>query len=152
VESDKKIGLDLSLEMIKRHRSKLPTASYILGTCVSLLVGDSTVDVLHSSFLLDHLNDTERSLFFNEVNRVMNRRGIFLLATYSPEETLESRGSETSFEYVTSTGRKFNVPSDFKSLLNLREQLMNSFVVDSYDRVSTGQANLSIDCYVLKKK
>lgn len=152
VEADKKIGLDSSIEMIKRHRSKLPTTNYILGNCTSLLVGNSTVDVLHSSFLLDHLSDKERSLFFNEANRIMNEKGVFLLAIYSPEETLSSRDGKTSYEYVISTGRKFNVPSDFKSLINLREQLKSSFVIDNYNQVSTGQADLSIDCYVLRKK
>ena len=140
VEADKKIGLDSSVEMIKRHRSKLPTAQYIIGGCSSLLVGDSTVDVLHSSFLLDHLSDVERSFFFNEADRVMNEMGIFLLATYSPEPILKSRGSETLFEYVTSSGRKFNVPSDFRSLANLKEELGTNFTVDNYDCVSICQA------------
>lgn len=57
VDAYKKIGLDSSVEMIKIHKSKLPAAQYILGYSSSLLVGDSTIDILHSSFLLDHLSD-----------------------------------------------------------------------------------------------
>lgn len=152
VDADKKIGLDSSVEMIKRHKSKLPKAQYILGDSSSLLVGDSTIDILHSSFLLDHLNDVERSLFFKEAHRVINDRGIFLLVVYSPEALLKYRNGKASFEYITSTGKRFNVPSDFRSLLNLREKLEDNFAVDNYGQVSTGQVDLSIDCYVLRKK
>jgi len=152
VEAERKIGLDSSVEMIKRHRSKLPTAQYILGNCSSLLVGNSTIDVLHSSFLLDHLSNAERSLFFNEANRVMSEKGIFLLAAYSPEALLKSRDGKTSFEYVTSTGKRFNVPSDFRSIIHLREQLGDNFVVDNYSQVATSQVDLTMDCYVLRRK
>jgi len=152
VDADKKIGLDSSIEMIKRHKSKLPTAQYILGDCSSLLVEDSTVDILHSSFLLDHLSEEERSMFFREANRVLSGEGIFLLATYSPEEILRLRDGDSSFEYVSSTGKRFNVPSNFMSLRNLREELESNFTLDNHNNVSTGQEGLSIDCYVMRKK
>lgn len=152
VQAENKIGLDASVEMIKRHKEKLQTAQYILGDCTSLLVQDSCVDLLHASFLLDHLSEKDRLEFFNEANRVLSDEGLFILSTYAPQDILQQRDNTNSFVFESTTGKRFMVPSDFSSLKNLKSQLQENFRLDSHTNLPIENEGLSVDCYLMRKK
>src|ERR1041384_102176 len=148
----KKIGLDFSIEMIKRHRRQLRSGTYLLADCrKQLVLQTSSVDIVHCSFVLDHIYGVDA--FLKEVSRILNEQGVFLLSLYSPKGILERRPYRESFEYRTRSGKSLLVPSNFEALLNLNEKLEILFRVVGYEQIPTATINsCSIDYYVLHKR
>jgi len=150
VPAAKRIGVDSSVEMLKRHWVRLRSARFLLTDCRDLLVESSSVDIVHSSFLLDHLEDTAG--FFQEVARVLRSAGVFLLSLYSPEHILKQRPHLAAFEYKTRDGQTLLVPSNFVGLKNLREQLEMTFRVERFQQLVAQEIPCPIDYYILQKR
>ena len=74
-------GIDPAEGMIGLARSRLPSATFYLGTAESLPLTDSSVDVVLSSISFHHWDDQLAAL--REISRVLHPGGCFCLADIS---------------------------------------------------------------------
>ena len=75
-------GIDISSEMIKLARKECPEASFKRGNIEKLPYKNSKFDVVICSLVIDHLEVLIP--MFNEVKRVLKKRGIFVFSGYNP--------------------------------------------------------------------
>ena len=148
VTADAKTGVDGSVEMLRRHHQRLPGGSFLLADCQRPLpLAPSAFDVIHCSFLLDHLTDVDACL--REMRRLVAQDGIILLALYSPGPFLR-RGEEDVLRYRTASGGVLAVRRSFRDLADLGRRLASLFRVEDERTVPVGREDLSLDYYVLK--
>lgn len=146
VTADQKTGVDGSVEMIRRHHQRLPEASFLLADCqLPLPLAPSAFDVIHCSFLLDHLHDVEACL--REMKRLITDDGIVLLALYSPE-SFQNAGDV--LRYRTASGGVLPVYRSFRDLADLKGRLIKLFWIEEERTVPVGNGDLSLDYYVLR--
>lgn len=148
VNAKNKIGIDLSINMINRHYSKLPEANYLIGNFSETILKTSCADLVHCSFLLDHIMDVDE--FLSEVNRIMKKDAIFILSLYSPEKIIKTRKGDF-FEYRTANKEKYLVMSNFRKLINLKEKLKKYFKIKKFNKINSNLSKHYIDYYILKK-
>jgi nucleoside 2-deoxyribosyltransferase/ubiquinone/menaquinone biosynthesis C-methylase UbiE len=147
VSADQKTGVDGSVEMIRRHHQRLPEASFLLADCQRPLpLAPSAFDVIHCSFLLDHLSDADACL--RDMRRLVADDGIVLLALYSPEPFLQK--GEDVLRYRTASGTVIPVHRSFRGLGDLVRRLETLFRIEDERTVPIGLGDLSLDYYVLK--
>ncbi len=144
-----KIGLDLSKEMLRQHRARLPGGHYIVSDATRTGLSEACASLVHCSFVLDHIQDS--SALFAEALRVMKPQARFLLAFHSPEAMLRERQEKNVFQYESRGGKVHKVPSDFTKLQNVRAELETRFKLLEFVRAPVGDARLSIDFYVLAR-
>jgi ubiquinone/menaquinone biosynthesis C-methylase UbiE/nucleoside 2-deoxyribosyltransferase len=147
VTAEEKTGVDGSLEMIRRHRRRLPEASFLLADCQRPLpLAPSAFDVVHCSFLLDHLTDVDACL--REIRRLVAPGGIVLLALYSPGPFL--RQGDEDLRYRTASGQILSVHRSFRDLADLGARLSRLLRIEDQRTVPIGLGDLSLDYYVLR--
>jgi len=150
VAAAEKTGVDGSVEMIRRHRRGLPEASFLLADCQRPLpLAPAAFDVVHCSFVLDHLTDPVACL--REMERLMSPDGIALLALYSPGPFLEQDDGDV-LRYRTASGRVLPVRRSFRGLADLGARLAEIFRIAEARTVPVGLGGLSFDSYVLRKQ
>jgi len=150
VAADEKTGVDGSVEMIRRHRRGLPEASFLLADCQRPLpLAPAGFDVVHCSFVLDHLTDPVACL--REMESLMSPDGVALLALYSPGPFLEQDDGDV-LRYRTASGRVLPVRRSFRGLADLGARLAEIFRIEEERTVPIGLGDLSFDFYVLRKK
>jgi len=148
VLADEKTGVDGSVEMIRRHRQRLPEASFLLADCQRPLpLAPAAFDIVHCSFVLDHLTDAGACL--REMRRLVAADGIVLLAVYSPALFL-GQDEEDVLRYRTSSGGILSVWRSFRGLADLDSQLAELFRIEQRRTVKIGAGDLSFDHYVLR--
>jgi nucleoside 2-deoxyribosyltransferase/ubiquinone/menaquinone biosynthesis C-methylase UbiE len=146
VMADQKTGVDASIEMIRRHHQRLPEATFLLADCQRPLpLAPSAFDVIHCSFVLDHLQDVDACL--REMRRLIADDGIVLLALYSPEPFQETGDV---LRYRTASGRVLPVHRSFRDLADLNLRLINFFRIEEQRTVPVRAVDLSLDHYVLR--
>jgi len=152
VAADEKTGVDGSVEMIRRHRQRVPEASFLLADCQRPLpLAPAAFDVVHCSFVLDHLTDAGACL--REMRRLVAADGIVLLAVYSPALFLgqnDSESEEDVLRYRTASGGVLSVWRSFRDLADLSAQLAALFRIEQRRTVKIGAGDLSFDHYVLR--
>lgn len=146
VTAEQKTGVDVSIEMIRRHHQRLPEASFLLADCQRPLpLAPSAFDVIHCSFLLDHLEDADACL--REMRWLVADDGIVLLALYSPE-SFQDAGDV--LRYRTASGGVLPVYRSFRDLADLKSRLSRFFRIEEERTVPAGIGDLSLDYYVLR--
>ncbi len=150
VKATHRIGIDFSIEMLKRHYEKLRSGTFILGDCERLLLPSKSIELAMCSFVLDHLHDIPT--FLKEVYRVLTKGGLFILSLHTPSKVLEIRNNTDSFLYTSAKNVTFQVPSDFKSLGNLSANLCTFFRIKDFKQLQVANNGLSVDCYLLVKQ
>lgn len=145
VTADQKTGVDVSVEMIRRHHQRLPEASFLLADCQRPLPLAPFFDVIHCSFLLDHLQDVDACL--REMRRLIADDGIALLALYSPGPFLQQADI---LHYRTASGGVLPVYRSFRDLAGLKDRLSKFFRIEEHRTVPVGDGDLSLDYYVLR--
>lgn len=146
VSADQKTGVDGSVEMIRRHHQRLPEASFLLADCQRPLpLAPSSFDVIHCSFVLDHLQDVDGCL--REMRRLIAEDGIVLLALYSPGPFLQQ---DDVLRYRTASGSVLPVYRSFRDLTDLGRRLSALFQIEDERTVPVGNGDLSLDYYVLR--
>jgi ubiquinone/menaquinone biosynthesis C-methylase UbiE len=143
VTADQKTGVDGSVEMIRRHHQRLPEASFLLADCQRPLPLAPPFDIIHCSFVLDHLQDVDACL--QEMRRLVADDGIVLLALYSPE-SFQDDGDV--LRYRTASGGVLPVYRSFRDLADLKDRLIRFFRIEEERTVPAG--DLSFDYYVLR--
>jgi ubiquinone/menaquinone biosynthesis C-methylase UbiE/nucleoside 2-deoxyribosyltransferase len=147
VTADAKTGVDTSVEMIRRHHRRLPEATFLLADCQRPLpLASAAFDVVHCSFLLDHLTDVDACL--REMNRLVAPDGIVLLALYSPGPFL--RQGDEDLRYRTASGQVLSVHRSFRDLADLGARLSRLLRIEDQRTVPIGLGDLSLDYYVLR--
>lgn len=78
---NKYIGVDISIERIRqsRERIKYPHRYFVVADAEYLPFKDSSFNTAISLEVIEHLPDTD--LFIKEVNRILIKRGVFVLST-----------------------------------------------------------------------
>jgi nucleoside 2-deoxyribosyltransferase/SAM-dependent methyltransferase len=148
VLADEKTGVDGSVEMIRRHRQRLPEACFLLADCQRPLpLAPAAFDVVHCSFVLDHLTDVDACL--REMRRLVAADGIVLLAVYSPALFLR-QDEEDVLRYRTASGGVLSVWRSFRGLADLGARLAELFRIEQQRTVKIGAGDLSFDHYVLR--
>ena len=150
VEANNKIGIDISVEMIKLNSRYLPSAIYVLGQFPDIPLQPSLADLIHTSFILDHIENTEE--FFAKISKLLKRNGHFILAEFNPESMLNFRGHKETLRYRASTGEVYEVYSDFNKLIKLEERLVRYFRVKRTLTSEIGIEGIKIDHYLMRKK
>jgi nucleoside 2-deoxyribosyltransferase/SAM-dependent methyltransferase len=152
VAADEKVGVDCSLEMIRRHRGRLPEAAFLLADCQRPLpLAPAAFDLVHCAFVLDHLSDVDGCL--REMRRLVAPDGLILLATYSPgsfERRGAGEGNEDVLRYRTAAGRLLSVRRSFRDLAGLGRRLAALFRIEEERTVPVGAGGPSFDYYVLR--
>lgn len=147
VSADRKTGVDVSVEMIRRHHQRLPKATFLLADCQHPLpLAPAAFDVIHCSFVLDHLKDAEACL--REIRRLVAADGLIVLALYSPSLFQQDDGDV--LRYRTASGTVLPVYRSFRNLINLEEQLAVHFSVEHRQTIPIEIENLSFDHYLLR--
>ena len=148
VMADEKVGVDCAVEMLRRHRRRLPTASFLLADCQRPLpLAPAAFDVVHCSFVLDHLTDVDACL--REIGRLVADDGIVLLAVYSPGPFLAGE-VEDVLRYRTAAGHILSVRRSFRDLADLGRRLAAVLRIEEQRTVRIGIGDLSLDSYLLK--
>ena len=149
VAAGDKTGVDLSVEMIRRHHRRLPKAAFLLADCQRPLpLAAGTFDVVHCAFLLDHLADVDACL--REIRRLLAADAIVLLATYSPEQWQAARRDEEVLRYRTAAGGVLAAHRSFRQLADLGDRLAALFHVEQARTLPIGRDGLTLDSYVLR--
>ena len=128
-------GVDTSSEMLQRAAIKLGNASTLhLGSCLSLPIPDSTIDLALASFVLSHLEDIEA--FACEIGRVTRPGATIFLTDMHPETAISCNwkrsfnvnGEETQLQTTGHSLRKIaNIFQSFGfELLTLIEPSFDS--------------------------
>jgi len=148
VAADEKTGVDCAVEMIRRHRRRVPAASFLLADCQRPLpLAPAGFDVVHCSFVLDHLTDVDACL--REIARLVAPDGLVLLAVYSPGPFL-AEGEEGVLRYRTAAGTILSVRRSFRDLADLGRRLAAVLRIEEQRTVRIGIGDLSFDSYLLK--
>jgi ubiquinone/menaquinone biosynthesis C-methylase UbiE len=148
VTADEKTGVDVSIEMIRRHHHRLPAATFLLADCQRRLpLAPAAFDVIHCSFLLDHLADVDACL--REMHRLLADGGVALLAVYTPGPFLAQAGDDV-LRYRTAAGKTLAVHRSFQSLADLGSKLAVLFRIEEQKTVPIGRGDFSFDSYVLR--
>ncbi|HEX3528896.1 MAG TPA: nucleoside 2-deoxyribosyltransferase [Thermoanaerobaculia bacterium] len=148
VTADEKTGVDVSVEMIRRHHHRLPAATFLLADCQRPLpLAPAAFDVVHCSFLLDHLADPDACL--REMRRLVAADGVVLLALYTPGPFLAQAGDDV-LRYRTAAGKTLTVHRSFQPLADLGSKLAALFRVEEQKTVPIGLGDFSLDQYVLR--
>ncbi len=145
VTADQRTGVDVSVEMIRRHHQRLPEASFLLADCQRPLPLAPSFDVIHCSFLLDHLQDVDACL--REMRRLIADDGIVLLALYSPESFQD--GGDV-LRYRTASGSVLPVYRSFRDFTDLSSRLIEFFQIEEKKTVPVRGGDLSFDYYILR--
>ncbi len=144
VTAAQKTGVDVSVEMIRRHHQRLPEASFLLADCQRPLpLAPSAFDVIHCSFVLDHLQDADACLL--EMRRLIAHDGSVLLALYSPE-SFQDDGDV--LRYRTTSGKVLPVYRSFRGLADLSGRLINFFRIEEQQAGPVGDGGLSLDYFL----
>ena len=83
------VGTDISDEMLKIARERVPTATFHNATATSLPLGDGEASAVMSYFVLHHLSLEDIGSALREWRRVLRSDGRLLLAVWSSGEFLE---------------------------------------------------------------
>jgi nucleoside 2-deoxyribosyltransferase/ubiquinone/menaquinone biosynthesis C-methylase UbiE len=153
VTADEKTGVDGSVEMIRRHRRGLPEASFLLADCQRPLpLAPAAFDIVHCSFVLDHLTDPVACL--REMGRLVSADGVVLLALYSPGPFLQRDDQDDGdvLRYRMASGRVLPVRRSFRGLADLGARLAEIFRIEEERTVPIGLGDLSFDSYVLRAR
>jgi nucleoside 2-deoxyribosyltransferase len=146
VTADQKTGVDVSIEMIRRHHQRLPEASFLLADCQRPLpLAPSSFDLIHCSFLLDHLTDADACL--REMKRLVAPDGIVLLALYTPSPILQQA---EILHYRPVSGGILPVHRSFRELVELGRRLATFFQVEEERTVPVWGDALSLDYYIMR--
>jgi len=149
VAADAKTGVDVSVEMIRRHHRRLPAAAFLLADCQRPLpLAPGTFDVVHCAFLLDHLADVDACL--REMRRLLAPDGVVLLATYSPEQWRGRGDDDEVLRYRTAAGDVLAAHRSFRQLATLGDRLATLFHVEAGRTLPIGRDGLTFDSYVLR--
>jgi len=149
VTADQKTGVDVSVEMIRRHHQRLPEAAFLLADCQHPLpLAPATFDVVHCSFLLDHLTDVDACL--REIRRLVAADGVVLLALYTPDGFLAQ--DDGVLRYRTAAGKTLTVHRSFQPLADLGSRLAALFRIEEQRTVPIGLGDFSLDHYVLRPR
>jgi SAM-dependent methyltransferase len=147
VQAERKTGVDVSMEMIRRHHQRLPDATFLLADCQRPLpLAPAAFDVIHCSFLLDHLTDPEAAL--REMRRLVADDGIILLALYTHGGFLAQ--DDGVLRYRTAAGKTLTVHRSFQALADLGSRLAALFRIEEQRTVPIGLGGFSLDSYVLR--
>jgi len=150
VEANNKIGIDVSVEMIKLNSRYLPSAIYVLGQFSDIPLQHNIADLIHASFILDHIKDIEE--FFVKISKILKHNGHFILAEFNPESMLNFRGHEETLRYKSSTGEIYEVHSNFNNLINLEERLRKCFCLKRALTSEIGIEEIKINHYFMRNK
>lgn len=150
VEANNKIGIDVSVEMIKLNSRHLPSAIYVLGEFPDIPLQHNLADLIHASFILDHIENIEE--FFAKISRLLKRNGHFVLAEFNPESMLNFRGHEETLRYRSSTGEIYEANSNFNNLINLEDRLKRYFRLKRVLTAEIGIGGIKINHYLMRKK
>lgn len=90
------VGIDVSPELLRLARERLPAASFVLADLAEPLpFADSSFDLVVSSLVMHYLRDWEPPL--RELRRVLRPDGVLVLSTHHPAMDAELAGSVDYF-------------------------------------------------------
>lgn len=150
VKAENKIGIDISIEMIGLNSLHTPQAIYILGQFPNIPLRHNFADLVHASFILDHVGEIGK--FLVKTSRLLKHRGQFILAEFNPESVLNFRGREEILRYRSSTGEVYEVQSNFGNLINLERRLRKYFDLQRMLSEDIDMSGIKIDHYLMRKK
>ena len=75
-------GFDISREMILLAKKRCPHSEFTIGSVNKINYPDYTFNIVTASLILDHVKDL--SLPFNEIKRVLKKRGLFIFSVPHP--------------------------------------------------------------------
>lgn len=148
-----KIGADISESMIELYKKSNPRYNFIISNIEhGIPIRSGSVDIVHSSFLLDHINDVK--VFFSEVNRVLRNNDAILLLSFHDKLMEKYRKNSESFIFKSVSGGNYNVPSTLRNISTITELSSNYFKALSKDTISikTRNGRIGLDYLVLGVK
>src|SRR5262249_1689185 len=138
-------GVDCSIEMVRRHQRRLAEATFLIADCQRPLpLEPASFDVIHCSFVLDHLADPDAALA--EVSRLAAPDALVLLAVLAPEPLL---GAGEVLRYRPARGAIRSVPRRRGPLVGLGDRLARRWRVEDRRTAPVDGTDLAIDYYVL---
>jgi len=109
------IGIDLSLLMVKRAKSKYPKNDFIQASPYNLPFRDNSFDVILSLESLEHVPDPKR--FIQELKRVLKSKGRLILSLPPPSAEIVSLIAEMLHLHHGEGPHKFWSPKLVKRLI-----------------------------------
>ncbi|MBI2498760.1 methyltransferase domain-containing protein [Candidatus Woesearchaeota archaeon] len=150
IRAQDKIGVDVSIEMIKLNSRQVPKAMYILGQFPEVHLETRISDLVHTSFVLDHVQDLQA--FLGGISKVLKTNGKLILANFNAESMIQFRGGEENLRYRSLTGEVYEVKSDFHNLRKLDSKLEKYFHLERKQTVDVGIAKIKLDHYLMRKR
>jgi SAM-dependent methyltransferase len=75
--ADEVLGIDTSPTMLKMARQTHKSKNMHFQNSFKD-IGDSSVDLIYSTFVFQHLNESQRQRYFNDISRVLKPGGLFI--------------------------------------------------------------------------
>ncbi len=75
-------GIDSSVVSINLARKEAPQAEFFIGDIEKLPFNSEEFDIVFSAMVIGHLKNWDK--VFNEVHRVLKKKGIFVFSNYNP--------------------------------------------------------------------
>jgi len=148
VAAERKTGVDCSIEMIRRHQRRLSDAVFLIADCQHPLpLQPESFDVVHCSFVLDHLTDADAAL--TELARLAAPDALVLIAVLAPEPLL-GQGAGEALRYRTAAGASRSVARRLGPLVGLGDRLATRWRVEDRRTVPIDGTDLAIDYYALR--
>ena len=153
VNAKTKIGIDISEGMIRKH-SKFTDGNFIISDIEQgIPLETASVDLVHSGFLIDHIEENNFGTFFHEINRVLKKKeDTLLLSFYSPEKIRKYRKSDNYFEFKAANGNFYQVESIFPEYDFLKERFDDYFSLMHKEDIDLKIQDLGITYMVLGAK
>tara|TARA_B100001540_G_C15757334_1_gene619990 strand:- start:206 stop:1003 length:798 start_codon:yes stop_codon:yes gene_type:complete len=110
------ISIDNSIEMIKLNR--ISNNYFINVDEESLIFKNDSFDGVFSCLYLNNLNDYE--IFFNNINKILKKKGVFLFSIFGSETIRELKSTLIKTDEIVFNGvyPRFNMQFDVKGLGN----------------------------------
>jgi ubiquinone/menaquinone biosynthesis C-methylase UbiE len=150
VKAKTKLGIDLSIEMIKQNSKEVPDGIYILGEFPNIPFLQEISDLVHLSFVLDHAQDL--SCFLSGISKILKPNGELILANFNPQSMIQLRKGERNLRYHSQSGNTYEVESNFSRLLSLDQELEKYFKICHKMTVDINEEGIKLDHYLLRKK
>ena len=148
VKADEKVGADVSAAMLGKHKAKLPSATYLLcnGADLSLIAG--SFDLIHCSFVLDHIRDKVR--FYSDLVRLSSQQSAIIISCFEAESLKRLRKQPEILAYQTATGGQLSVSSHLESVEELEAGFAAYFEVTKRRIKQIEGTNVSIVTWLLR--
>lgn len=125
IHADQKVGVDVSPAMLARHRARLPSATYLLGDETALGVLNAPFDIIHCSFVLDHI--PEKTSLYRNVARLASPETAVIVSVFEEESLKELRARANTLAYSTAAGATLLVGSRLESITDLESSFKPFF-------------------------